>query len=53
MFVEFLGWFEDLESVYPAMEYLSLGDLEGNVLAVAEVSKRRKSGRLRCRFWKG
>jgi Protein kinase domain len=34
VFVEFLGWFEDLESVYLAMEYLPLGDLEDNVLAV-------------------
>lgn len=34
VFVEFLGWFEDLESVYLAMEYLPLGDLEDNILAV-------------------
>jgi calcium/calmodulin-dependent protein kinase I len=32
-FVEFLGWFEDLESVYLAMEYAALGDLEDNVPA--------------------
>jgi hypothetical protein len=31
VFVDFLGWFEDNESVYLAMEYLPLGDLEGNV----------------------
>jgi serine/threonine protein kinase len=31
VFVDFLGWFEDHESVYLAMEYLPLGDLEGNI----------------------
>lgn len=30
-FVEFYGWFQDLESVYIAMEYIPLGDLEENV----------------------
>ena len=33
VFVEFFGWFEDLECVYLTMEYLPLGDLEDNVLA--------------------
>jgi serine/threonine protein kinase len=33
VFVEFLGWFEDPESVYLAMEYVPLGDLEENVIA--------------------
>jgi serine/threonine protein kinase len=33
-FVEFFGWFEDPESVYPAMEYVPLEDLEENVLAM-------------------
>jgi calcium/calmodulin-dependent protein kinase I len=28
VFVEFLGWFEDSVSVYLAMEYMPLGDLE-------------------------
>lgn len=31
VFVHFMGWFEDHESVYLAMEYLPLGDLECNV----------------------
>lgn len=31
VFVEFYGWFEDNESVYLAMEHISLGDLEHNV----------------------
>jgi serine/threonine protein kinase len=31
VFVEFLGWFEDSDSVYLAMEYIPLGDLEHNV----------------------
>ncbi|KAH9216174.1 kinase-like domain-containing protein [Leptodontidium sp. 2 PMI_412] len=32
VFVEFLGWFQDVESVYLAMEYVPLGDLEDNVV---------------------
>lgn len=35
VFVEFLGWFEDFDSVYLAMEYIPLGDLERNVPAGA------------------
>jgi serine/threonine protein kinase len=31
VFVEFLGWFEDFQSVYLAMEYIPLGDLEQHV----------------------
>lgn len=31
VFVDFLGWFEDADSVYLAMEYIPLGDLEHNV----------------------
>jgi serine/threonine protein kinase len=31
VFVGFLGWFEDRESVHLAMEYVPLGDLENNV----------------------
>lgn len=31
VFVEFFGWFEDTDSVYLAMEYVPLGDLEDNV----------------------
>ncbi|KAH8597417.1 kinase-like domain-containing protein [Bisporella sp. PMI_857] len=31
VFVEFLGWFEDRDSVYLAMEYVPLGDLEDNI----------------------
>ena len=31
VFVDFLGWFEDSDSVYLAMEYIPLGDLEHNV----------------------
>lgn len=42
VFVEFLGWFEDLESVYLAMEYLPLGDLEDNVLAVGGSMKEEE-----------
>lgn len=34
VFVEFFGWFEDPESVYLAMEYVPLGDLEHNVAAM-------------------
>ncbi len=29
--MEFLGWFEDFDSVYLAMEYIPLGDLESNM----------------------
>lgn len=32
-FVEFYGWFQDPESVYIAMEFIPLGDLEANVTA--------------------
>ncbi|PVH77904.1 kinase-like protein [Cadophora sp. DSE1049] len=32
VFVGFLGWFQDPESVYLAMEYVPLGDLEDNVV---------------------
>jgi calcium/calmodulin-dependent protein kinase I len=31
VFVEFLGWFEDHDSVYLAMEYVPYGDLEDNI----------------------
>ena len=31
VFVEFLGWFEDHDSVYLAMEYVPHGDLEDNI----------------------
>jgi len=31
VFVEFFGWFEDADSVYLAMGYVPLGDLEDNV----------------------
>jgi serine/threonine protein kinase len=31
VFVEFLGWFEDHDSVYLAMEYVPNGDLEDNI----------------------
>ncbi|KAG4434684.1 hypothetical protein IFR05_009830 [Cadophora sp. M221] len=31
VFVGFLGWFQDTESVYLAMEYVPMGDLEDNV----------------------
>jgi hypothetical protein len=34
VFVDFFGWFEDSESVYLAMEYIPLGDLEENVQAL-------------------
>lgn len=33
VFIEFLGWFADSECVYPATEYVPLGDLEENVKA--------------------
>jgi hypothetical protein len=33
MFVEFLGWSEDFDNLYPVMEYISLGDLEYNLSA--------------------
>jgi calcium/calmodulin-dependent protein kinase I len=39
VFVEFLGWFEDAECVYLAMEYVPLGDLEENVQAIGGVVK--------------
>jgi len=32
--VGFLGWFQDPESVYLAMEYVPLGDLEDNIATV-------------------
>ena len=31
VFIEFLGWFEDHDSVYLAMEYVPYGDLEDNI----------------------
>ena len=34
VFVGFLGWFQDPESVYLAMEYVPLGDLEDNVAKI-------------------
>ena len=37
--VEFLGWFEDAECVYLAMEYVPLGDLEENVQAIGGTVK--------------
>ncbi|RFU30292.1 hypothetical protein B7463_g6070, partial [Scytalidium lignicola] len=39
VFVEFFGWFEDPESVYLAMEYVPLGDLEENVKAIGGTVK--------------
>jgi serine/threonine protein kinase len=39
VFVEFFGWFEDLDSVYLTMEYLPLGDLEDNVPPEASAVK--------------
>ncbi|KAK0111120.1 hypothetical protein ONS95_001496 [Cadophora gregata] len=33
VFVDFFGWFKDGSDVFLAMEYVSLGDLEKNVLA--------------------
>ncbi len=39
LFIDFLGWFEDDESVYLAMEYIPLGDLERNVAAKAGAIK--------------
>lgn len=33
VFVEFLGWFEDFDNVFLAMEYIPLGDLEHNAPA--------------------
>jgi serine/threonine protein kinase len=39
VFVEFLGWFEDAECVYLAMEYVPLGDLEENVQAIGGTVK--------------
>jgi serine/threonine protein kinase len=39
VFVEFFGWFEDPESVYLAMEYVPLGDLEENVQGIGGTIK--------------
>lgn len=33
VFVDFFGWFKDGSDVFLAMEYVSLGDLEKNVIA--------------------
>jgi calcium/calmodulin-dependent protein kinase I len=34
VFVEFFGWFKDGSNVFLAMEYVQLGDLEKNVVAL-------------------
>lgn len=39
VFVEFLGWFEDHDTVYLAIEYIPLGDLEHNVPAQARITE--------------
>lgn len=36
VFVEFLGWFEDFDSVYLTMEYIPMGDLEQHVSSTSE-----------------
>jgi calcium/calmodulin-dependent protein kinase I len=41
LFVEFLGWFEDPEFVYLAMEYLPLGDLSNfNTGEISEIDSK-------------
>jgi serine/threonine protein kinase len=52
-FVEFLGWFEDLESVYLAMEYLPLGDLEDNVLAAGGSIKEAEAREIAVQILEG
>ena len=40
MLVRFLGWFEDINIVYLAMEYFPYGDLEKNAANIDETGVR-------------
>jgi serine/threonine protein kinase len=53
VFVEFLGWFEDHECVYLAMEYIPLGDLEHNVPARARAITEGEIRDITCQVLEG
>ncbi|PMD31453.1 kinase-like protein [Hyaloscypha variabilis F] len=53
VFVEFFGWFEDLDSVYLAMEYIPLGDLEENALACGGTIKEAEAKEIAVQILEG
>jgi serine/threonine protein kinase len=53
MFVKFLGWFEDHECAYFAMEYIPLGDLEHNVPARARAISEGEIRDITCQVLEG
>jgi serine/threonine protein kinase len=52
-FVEFFGWFEDLDSVYLAMEYIPMGDLEENALACGGTIKEAEAKEIAVQILEG